>query len=986
MYFRILGSLDVSGQTGKLKLSAPRHRTVLAMLLLEPNHIVSVDRLIEAIWDTAPPSTARTQIQICISVLRKALSDAGVPGTIKTMQPGYVIRMDGGELDLQLFNQFTASGRAAASEQHLTEAVGYFRQALGLWRGEPLADVDSLLVQSIAARLAERRLLLLEECIDLELWLGRHYWLISELLDLVAGYPLRERLRAQLITALHHAGRRAEALEAYQLARQDLIRELGLEPGEELQATHQAILADEFALARADPPPAILAVAPAEVPHMLPADITDFACHEKLVDELLKDLPATSGFPGIEIVVISGKGGVGKTTLALHTAHQLTQAYPDGQLYINIQDGDNPQRILERFLRSLGVVGSAIPSSLAECAEMYRGRLAGRRILILLDGASSEEQVFPLLPGSASGAVIVTSRSRLAGLYGARHVILDTLPTAEAILMLANMVGWERVHAEPSQALKLVKLCGGMPLALRVSSARLKARPHWTIEQLNTRLSDDTQRLDELVYAGQSMRASITVSYDSLDPVARLLFCRLAMLDVRDFPGWVAAPLLDCTPDAAEDILENLVSAQLVDVHQVADGSARFRFHDLIQIYARERLAIDDLSDDRNAALRRVLSTFLFLCDEAHRREYGGDFTLIHGDAPRRSLPMDLVDRLLAAPLEWWEGERPTLLAAISKAAQMRADEAAWDLAMSMITLFESRSYFDDWKNAHDIALAAVLQAGNRRGEAAMLYSRGTLNLFLQHHDEALAHLTSAVNLFDELGEPHGSALALRNIAFIDRISGRLEDAFAKYDSAMKVLREVGDRAGEAHILRSMGQICLETEQYDEAGRLSKRALKIADSIGNQRLLAQILNLIGDIELKRGDPSRSESIFQQVLQLVRSRGDKLGEAHALLGLGTVQTVQENYELAETSLRLAYSLCRSSGDTLTFAQVCLALGDAYRASGAWGRARASATEALQALQRLGAPLWRDRTLDLLEQIRQGNDLADLPNTTSANTKF
>jgi DNA-binding SARP family transcriptional activator len=948
------------------------------MLLLEPNRIVSVDRLIEAIWDDAPPTTARTQIQICISALRKSLALAGLPGVIDTRPPGYSVEVNEGELDLEVFKQLVAAGRKAANEQRLTEAVQSLRDGLALWRGPALADIDGRLVQSVAARLTEHKLHVLEECLDIELRLDRHHGMIGELLGLVADFPLRERLRAQLMTALYRAGRQAEALETYRLAREVLIQELGLEPGEELQRLQQAVLSGEFetttqAAPRAEPERPVITTP--VVPRMLPADITDFACHEKLVEELRQSLCVETpgpGASGVKIAAISGKGGVGKTTLALHAAHQLAENFPDGQLYAELGNGDtrsaSPERILERFLRALGVVGSAIPADVAECAEMYRNRLAERRVLVILDSARSEEQVLPLLPGSASCAVIVTSRVRLAGLPGASHVFLDVLHTDQAILMLANMAGWERVHAEPTRALKLVHLCGGLPLALRVSAARLNARTHWTIEQLNERLSDEERLLDELIYAGHDIRANIAVSYESLVPTARILFCRLAMLDTSDFPGWVAIPLLDCEPAVAEDVLENLVDAQLVDVRAAADGPARYRFHDLIRVYARERWAVDD-PDNWEESLHRVLSTWLSLCDEAHRREYGGDFTLIHGDALRRPLPAPIVDRLLANPLGWWEGERPALLATIRQAAASGADEACWDLAMSMITLFEARSHFDDWKDTHEVALAAVLRVRNRRGEAAMLYSHGTLSLFLQHHDEAAAQLTSAMRLFDELNETHGSALALRNIAFLDRISGRLEEALTKYEKAAEVLRDIGDRAGEAHILRSMGQIYLEWHNYEEAERFSEAALGIARTIGNKRLLAQVLGLLGETYLDRDDRKRAELTFQQVLHLVREIGDQLGEAHALLGLGAVQTRRERYELAETSLRQAHLLSERSGERLTFARACLALGELYFAGGHRQRAIAIASEALKLFDQLGATRWQARTLSLLGKVRQ-----------------
>ncbi|MEV0388570.1 BTAD domain-containing putative transcriptional regulator [Nonomuraea sp. NPDC050643] len=956
-----------------MTLTSARQRVVLATLLLEANRLVSVDRLIDAVWDDNPPSTARGQIQTCVSRLRRALDDAGLDDMIETRPPGYLFRVGDGALDMHVFERLHAEGRSAAQGERLEEAVETLRRALALWRGTPLADVDSRLVRSAGTRLAESRLSVIEECVEAELRLDRHHEVISELMALVAEHPLRERLRAQLMTALCQAGRPAEALEAYLLARNELVQELGIEPGEELRQLHSEILSGGSPSLHtpARPPAEPLVITQPAAPRLLPSTITDFACREELAAALKDSLYAVDdNAPAMKIVAISGKGGVGKTTLALHVAHAVAEMFPDGQLYAELRGVDatptSPQRALERFLRALGVPGAVVPSTLGECAEMYRDRLAGRRVLVLLDGAADEEQVRALLPGSASCAVIVTSRARLAGLPGAGQIYLDALDTEQGMQMLEKMTGRERTRAEPSNALTLVRQCGGLPLALRVAAARLTARPHWTVGQLTERLSDEEHRLDELVYAGQGIRANIAVSYESLDPPARRLFRALALPATAEFPGWIAAPLLDCDVDEAAEILESLVDAQLVDVRRIAGGGARYRFHDLIRVFARERITLTDPPEERALALQRVLSTWLFLLDEAHRREYGGDYTIIHGPAPRCPLPPHWVNRELERPLDWMEFERASLLGAIGQAADIGATDICWDLALTMTTLFEARSYFDDWRDTTEVALRTALQ-GSRLGEAAMLYSGGTLALFQRRLDESAAQLLAARRLFLGLGERHGAALALRNLAFLDRVHGLLDAALAKYSDALTALRDVGDLACQAHVLCGIGRIRLERGQHGDARLCCEQALKIAEVIGSRRTQAQVLELLGEVYLGLGETALADRTFHEVFDIVMETSDPLGQAYALYGIGIAQTLRGDHPAAETSLLNASALARQSDEQLLTARASLALAELYLAMGEAGRAGEPAAEARLLFERLDANPWHARTLDLQDQM-------------------
>jgi DNA-binding SARP family transcriptional activator len=562
---------------------------VLGTLLLDANCVVSTAQLADALWDDAPPTTARGQVQICVSALRKTLTRLGLPDRIVTRPPGYLIEVADGELDLHYFDRLVLAGQQALAESRLDDAAEALSGALALWRGSALAGVESPAVRAAATRLDERRLAVTEDWLDVELHRGRHQHVVGELRELVATHPLRERLHAQHMRALFGAGRPAEALAAYRSARRVFLDELGLEPGGELRRLERAILTD----GRTDDPADDAPVPPA-VPRLLPADPAELTGRDAplgVVRTALGDAAPAS----VPVVAISGPVGVGKSTLAVRAAHALAPAYPDGQLYLNLLDPDGrpvaPGAALERFLRALGLSGDAVPAGLDERAELYRDRIAGRRVLVVLDDVTHEWQVLPLLPGATGAGVLVTSRRRLTGLTGARPVHLDPLGIEDSVRLLATALGPSRLAADPAGTTALARLCDGLPLALRIVAARLAARPHWTVAHLVDRLRDEARRLDELTVGGLDVRARLATSYAALSPPARLLFRSLGALPDADLPTPLARRPPGIREADVEDALEELVDAQLVEV---GVGPTRYRLSGLVRLYAAERLASDE--------------------------------------------------------------------------------------------------------------------------------------------------------------------------------------------------------------------------------------------------------------------------------------------------------------------------------------------------------------------------------------------------------
>ena len=685
MRFRALGPLRVVVDGNECDIPAPRQRTVLAVLLLERNRLVPLPRLIDAIWADAPPATARSQVQICVSALRRLLLVPGGGDAIRTRSLGYELVVAPGECDLDDLDRMLTGARAAAGDGHPSAAVETYRAALGLWRGGALSDVDSALVHAAVLALQERRLAATEELIDLELALGRHEEASLRLASLVPAHPLREGLRWRQMVALHRCGRSADALEAYADLRRTLVDQLGIEPGQRVRDLQRAILAGDPAIVlpgRSDP-----VAAPGPTPRLLPPAIAVLTGRSALA-AVVRDLMTTNH---ASTVVVTGAAGVGKTALAVWVGQHVARTFPDGQLYAHVRGTTgkpaSAHRILGRFLGALGVVGKALPTGLDERTDLFRSLIAGRRLLILVDDVTSEQQILPLIPGSAGSALMVTSRGRLPGLADARRVEVDVLDDASGLEMLAAAAGRDFGPAERVAARRLVAQCGGLPLVLGIAAARLAARPHWTCGDLSSRLEDDGRRLDELAHGGLAVRSSLSLSYEILTADARRLLRLLSVLDVPDVGGWVAAPLLDTGHPAAVDILETLVDARLVEA-VAGSGVTRFRLHDLVRCYARERLAADEPGSNE-AALRRMLGCLLHLTTEAHRRGSGGDYPLPHVPAPCWRPDRAVVDGMLADPLDWLGRERAVIVEAVALAVRADLLDFACDLASAAVCLFE---------------------------------------------------------------------------------------------------------------------------------------------------------------------------------------------------------------------------------------------------------------------------------------------------------
>jgi DNA-binding SARP family transcriptional activator len=664
MRFQVLGPLEVRSELGDVTPSAPKVREVLALLLLHHGHIVQSRTLIDELWGEEPPPSALATLQTYIYKLRKLLAVDPPSETLRTKAYGYVLTVASDDLDHCRFERLLAEGQAHFENGDLERVTTVLRQALSLWRGPVLADVDTgPILSAEATRLEERRLRALEVRIDADLQLGRHRELISELKSLTAVHPLHEVFHAKLMLALQGSGRRYEALEVYQQLRKMLVQELGLEPSASLVRLHQSMLSSDWT---PEPPMARAAVlttarpearaatpqkavpapatgvpgpsvqgggpsvpaarppaggehapdtagraeppadgrspgrrspggppAPAQVPAQLPPDIEDFTGRGKVLEHLSKYLLAEDERTSLRVASIVGMAGAGKTALAVHLAHRVRHNFPDGQLFADLGSaGDETggsADVLQQFLRAAGLAPEQIAATVDERAKQFRTWAAGRRVLIVLDGAVSSTQVTRLVPGSSGCAVIVTSRSH--GLPSSATVVLDALPLEEGVAFLAKMVGPWRVEVERSAASRIVAMCGALPLAVRAAGMRLAASTAWPLEKFADELACPESRFNALRIGDLDVRAAYEAGYRRLGERERSIFQLLALLPADAFTATRAAGLLGCDMASAEALLGRLVESHLVRVvHRDPSGVLHYALPELGRIYARERL------------------------------------------------------------------------------------------------------------------------------------------------------------------------------------------------------------------------------------------------------------------------------------------------------------------------------------------------------------------------------------------------------------
>lgn len=868
-------------------MSESREQKVLAALLLEADRAVPVARLVDAVWDAEPPRSAAKAVQNSVANLRGQFRAGGVTDeVITTEQDGYALRVGAGRLDRGEFDELIKAARAQAGAGEVESAVGRFREALGIWRGAALSGVKGLYLRAAADRLDEQRLAVQEECLGYEIALNRSRERVDELTELVEAYPLRESLRRLQMVALFHSGRRAEALEVYRRGREILVSELGVEPGAELAEVHRAILDGTVPLDIAAPR---IQKWPSTkvVPHQLPADVPRFTGRARQLQRLDELLGRAAG---TVVTAITGMAGVGKTSLAIHWAHRVREQFGDGELYVNLRGYDRespvaPEQVLDGFLRALGVPRERIPREPAELAALYRSLVAERRMLIVLDNAVNAEQVRPLLPGGSACVVLLTSRSQLSGLVvrdGAERVNVDGLPADEAAALIARIVGAERVGDDV--AAELAAMCAYLPLALRIAAERIAARPHLDVPDLIDELAKEQRRLDLLSTVDDetsAVRVVFSWSYRALpDPAARA-FRLLGLHAGPDFSSHAAAALLATGGAATRRLLEQLTGVHLLEEIDLD----RFRFHDLVRVYAAERVFTEESEQSRAEAVRRELEWYLYTADKAVRT-----FSPPHLRAPLGS-PIAEVDPMTfkrpGNALRWCEAERANFVAGINQAVELGMDDIGWKLPATLWEFFNTRKYWSDWIGTHQVGLDAARRIGDRVGESWLLNNLGPAYLDLGDTELAIEYFQRTLVIRREINDREAEGWTQYNLGDAYRVAGWYPEAIEHLRAALVIGREFDERWGLSWTLTMLGDTYRKLGRFDEAVECLQQALEIRRGLKADDPWGEgwTLTMLGDAYRGLGRFNDAIDNLQRALAISRESGLLYLEGRTLRGLG-----------------------------------------------------------------------------------------------------
>lgn len=889
MEFSVLGPVSVREGDREIGL-APRLRTLLAALVCHRGRVVSADRLIDVLWSEDPPESAARSLQVYVHRLRTAL---GTASAIEYRSPGYRLAVPDDRIDAGRFEGLAARGRARIADGDPVEGAELLRQALGLWRGDAFGDLTDLPhIREEAERLTELRYVCLEDRLRAELDLGRHTEAVGELRGLVSAHPYREGLRALLMLALYRLGRAPEALETYREGRTLMAAELGMEPGPALRDLERAILNQDPGLA-APPPPA----ARPAVPRELPADVTAFVGRDARADRLVAaltegtDRPAGAAEGGgdrraVPIAAIDGAAGAGKSALAIHVAHRVAAAYPDGQLYVNLhghtagRDPLAPGDVLDRFLRALGDRSQDI--TVEEAAARFRSLTSGRRILVVLDNAADAAQVRPLLPADPGCGVLVTGRRVLAVLDGATYEHLDALAPADAVTLLGRLVGADRTEADREAVAEIARLCGYWPLALRIAAARLVVRRDLSPAAFAARLAEDRGRLDELQHADLAVRASLAASHRNQPEEARMLAV-LGVFNGHTVSVPVAAAATGTGEAETRAVLGKLVESQLLQ----AVGPGRYDMHDLVRAYAREQAELLLTPDERAATLHRVLHFYLATARRAAAIiETGATArTTVGAPADPDVRPPDLTDQ--AEAMHWIDGELDNLVDAVRLAGAGSHPAIAVGLAAALFLPLDIRSDRRRQTATTEIGLEAARRIGDVRGAAQLNNDRGVVCALDGRPDEAMPYLHDAINGWRLAGDRVGELKSINCLAVAHNAAGRLADAAEVTRRALELAREVGDDTSEAVITANLGYVYRRLGRMDEAMATCEDALVVSRKTSQVRAEVAALGTIGDVLRSRGRLDEAADTYRQGIELALAGGHQFAAAEYAWWLGEI---------------------------------------------------------------------------------------------------
>ncbi|MCO8275502.1 tetratricopeptide repeat protein [Actinoplanes sp. TRM 88003] len=887
--FGVLGPVQVLRSGVEVDLGARQQRLILALLLANAGQPVGIGNIVEVLWGERPPASAVNVVHRYVGTLRR-LFEPALPARSSGRwllgdAAGYRMQVDPFHLDLSRLRMLAEQARSDASESRWTEAMASFESALALWRGPcggaaELVANDHLTFDAIDHECAG----LAREATALALRLDKARAVLPVLRRMAEHRPLDEALQARLVLAVSADGQQAEAIAHYQNVRRRLADELGVDPGEELREAYQQVLRQENAAPVSppggtgtpapppgDPAPRLTTVLPAQ----LPADLAHFTGRD---DAQSRTLSLVNGHiltqASMPVLAIDGIPGIGKTSLAIHLAHQLTDAYPDGQLYVDLQGFDpeqsvlHPAQALQGFLNALGVPDADIPVSHHARSGLYRSVLAGRRILVVLDNAHSVEQVRPLLPGSPGCLALVTSRKRLTGLataHGAHLMTLDVLSVEDARGFLTSRIGSQRTSAESEAVDEVIERCGRLPLALAVVASRALTHPDHKLIEIARELRDAQGSLDGFSTddIDNDIRAIFSWSYRTLGPPAARMFRLLSLHPGPDIATPAMASLAGVALTEARLLVGELVRTGLLAEHQVG----RFWMHDLIRAYAQELVQGHDDELTQVRAFERLT---------AHYRQSAHEADRLLGPSIMLDPPPAMADVVTVRPGDgieagaWLNAERQVLKAVVQRLIEGGDVAAAWRLTVNLHFFNQREGWCHDWAATSRACLQAATSAGDDLGSAFMARSLSGAEMMLGHYESALQHLDRSLELFTALGHSQGQALVYRNLGQVTDLQGRHQEAIGYFERAVQLMAAQGDLVSQVLALGCLADAHTSLGHFEISMDLINRALPIADALQSihgqgfcHEIMAKCLQAKGDLPAARRIWGKAVGIFRR---------------------------------------------------------------------------------------------------------------------------
>ncbi|MER5601563.1 BTAD domain-containing putative transcriptional regulator [Streptomyces sp. NPDC002265] len=927
MRFQILGPVRVWQGTSDLELGPPKQRALLALLLAHAGQPVPLHGIVDSLWHEGPPATAVNVVHRHVAALRRLLEPGLRSGTASSRlvraSGGYGLNVSGDELDLLRFRTLREDAHRCAQQGDQVKAVELLVEALDLWRGPAASGIPpEVRTLPVFTAIDDEHVVAVKDAAAYVPTAGAALTerVLVTLRQAASHHPFDEALQARLIEVLAAAGRQAEALETYQVVRARIAEEIGLEPGPELREAQRGALEQSHrpqpaALATNTSQPAAAAAADRVRPAQLPRDLGAFTGRCAELERLDNLVPG----PGeaAQTVVLSGMAGVGKTTLAVHWANRLAPRFPDGQVYVDLRGFHlsgatmSAAEALRALLDAFGVPVGDIPAELHAQAATYRGLLAGRRVLVVLDNARDSEQVRPLLPAPHGCLAVVTSRHQLQGLMaveGADSVTLSPLDESEARALLARRLGTVRVEREEHAVAEIINLCERLPLALAIVSARAALNPGYPLAAIADELRASHGSLD--AFTGEpplaDARCVFSWSYQALTPEAARLFRLLALHPGPDCSVAAAASLTATRPRQTRTHLTELVRAHLL----FENAPGRFSSHSLLRAYAAELVEELDTDDDAAAATTRVLDHYLHSAHAAetvlapHRERIALRRHAVH------TLPERFPDQRAAA--DWFDRERPVLLAAVEQDGRRGDGTFSWQLAAVLEIYLDRNGRWQQQRTVQTTAITAAQRGGDLLGQAHGHRALGFALGRLEQWEGAGEHLERALHLFEELGDTHGQARVHRYGAFVANRHGRHADALDHYRLAQELYRSAGHLNGEASVHNEVGWTYLLMGEYDKAIDECSRSLAVHQQTGDPNGEAAAWDSLGVAQHRLGHHERALDSFRHALELYRRIRDSYLEADTLVHIADTHLALGRTDSAGRTLRQALDILEHIG--------------------------------------------------------------------------